>query len=220
MPSQSAAGAVKRRRKSMPFTTQRLEWQEKHRFTWLCHRNWRTAEAIVRHGSSPTVDSPDGPEDVLDWVDFTGPNVRHLSALHDLVRHWTPGAAACDFVGWLVALGGFDVDALTDQDLTPLATACAAGQFKLAHRLLSLGADCSIGVPMRATETLIHVVLRACTDMGTRRLAVNTGDDEYSELVQQLIDKGVAVDATDSNQQTALHDAAVIDVLASGLRRP
>ncbi|KAK1981025.1 hypothetical protein LZ30DRAFT_782324 [Colletotrichum cereale] len=71
---------------------------------------------------------------------------------------------ACDFASWLVAQSGFDVDALTDQGPTPLATACAAGQFKLAHRLLSLGADCSVGVPTRATETIIHVVLRACTD--------------------------------------------------------
>ncbi|KAK1948614.1 hypothetical protein LY78DRAFT_687703, partial [Colletotrichum sublineola] len=67
----------------------------------LCHRNWNTAKAIVRHGSSLTADGPDGPEDVLDWVNFTGPNVRNLSALHDLSRHWTPGAGACDFAGWL-----------------------------------------------------------------------------------------------------------------------
>ncbi|KAK2051260.1 ankyrin [Colletotrichum caudatum] len=196
---------------------------------WRCEAETET-DAI--HDGTPqvanlTVDGPDGPQHVLDWVDHSGPNVRNLSALHDLGRHWTPGAGACDFAGWLVAQAGLDVNASTDQGMTPLATACAAGQFKLAHRLLSLGADCSVVVPARPTETLIHVTLRVCTDMGMRRLAVNEGDDEYPlyllgrdeafdalpELVQQLINKGVAVNATDSNLQTALHVAVAIGEL-------
>ncbi|KAK2022212.1 ankyrin [Colletotrichum zoysiae] len=193
----------------------------------LCHRNWSMAETIVRHGSSLTVDGPDGPQDVLDWVDHSGPNVRNLSALHDLSCHWTPGSGVCDFAGWLVTQAGLDVNASTDQGMTPLAAACAAGQFKLAHRLLSLGADCSVVVPTRPTETLLHIALRACTDMGMRRLAVNTGGDEYwlyllgrdeafdtlPELVQQLINNGVAVDATDANQRTALHAAVAVGEL-------
>ncbi|GKT61108.1 ankyrin repeat protein [Colletotrichum tofieldiae] len=193
----------------------------------ICHRNWSTAEAIIRHGSSLTVDGPDGPEDVLSWIDYNGPNIRNLSALHDLSRRWTPGDGACDFAGWLVAHGGIDISAPTDQGMTPLAAACAAGQFKLAHRLLSLGANYNDHVPTRPTETLIHVALRACSDMGMRRLAVNTGDDKYSlylsgrdeafdmvpELVRLLIAEGVAVDATDADQQTALHVAATFGEL-------
>ncbi|KAK1593129.1 uncharacterized protein LY79DRAFT_188376 [Colletotrichum navitas] len=87
-----------------------------------------------------------------------------------------------------------------------------------------MNADCRAVVPTRPTETLLRIALRACTDMGTRRLAVNAGDDEYSlclpgrdeafdtvpELTQQLITKDVAVDATDANQQTALHVAVAI----------
>ncbi|KDN69958.1 putative calcium/calmodulin-dependent protein kinase type 1B [Colletotrichum sublineola] len=126
------------------------------------------------------------------------------------------------------AQGGLNVNTSTDRGMTPLATACAAGQFRLAHRLLSLGADCNVGMPTRPTETLVHVALRACMDMGTQRLAANTRDDEYSHyllgrdkafnmvlgLVHQLINKGVAVDATDSNQQTALHIATSISKLS------
>ncbi|GJC89497.1 putative ankyrin repeat protein RF_0381 [Colletotrichum liriopes] len=193
----------------------------------ICHRNWSTAEAIIRHGSSLTVDGPDGPEDVVSWIDNNGPNIHNLSALHDLSRHWTPGDGACDFAGWLVTHGGIEVNAPTDQGMTPLATACAAGQFKLAHRLLSLGANCNDRVPTRPTETLIHIALRACNDMGMRRLAVNTGGDEYSiylsgreealdmvpELIRLLIAEGVAVDATDANKQTPLRVAATFGEL-------
>ncbi|KZL82895.1 ankyrin repeat protein [Colletotrichum incanum] len=92
----------------------------------ICHRNWCTAEAIIGHGSSLTVDGPDGPEDVLSWVDYNGPNIRNLSALHDLSRHRTPGDGVCDFAGWLAAHGVINIHASTDQGMTPLATACAA----------------------------------------------------------------------------------------------
>ncbi|GJC89537.1 putative ankyrin repeat protein RF_0381 [Colletotrichum liriopes] len=187
----------------------------------ICHHNWDTAKAIIRHGSSLVVDGPDGPEDVLGWIDYNGPNIRNLSALHDLIRRWAPGDEAYDFADWLVTHGGIDINTLTNQGMTHLATACAAGQFKLAHRLLSLGTNCNDRVPTRPTETLIHVALRACNDMGMRRLAVNAGDHEYLlslsgrdeafdmvlELVQLLL-HGVDVDATDASEQMALHVGA------------
>ncbi|GKT52018.1 tankyrase-2 [Colletotrichum spaethianum] len=124
----------------------------------ICHHNWDTAKAI----------------DVLGWIDYNGPNIRNLSALHDLSRRWAPGHDACDFADWLVAHGGIDINTMMDQGMTPLATACAAGEFKLTHRLLCLGANCNDSVPTRPTETLIHVALRACNDMGMRRSAATT----------------------------------------------
>ncbi|KAK1993621.1 hypothetical protein LX36DRAFT_714467 [Colletotrichum falcatum] len=189
-PLRYALGAAEQRRKPMRSTTAHLEWQGR------------------RHSTSL------GPRNVLDWANFTGANVHNVSALHDLSRHLDgppePKPAIWP-AGRPMAQDGLDINASTDRGMTPLVTACAAGQLKLAHRLLSLGADRNAGVPTRPTETL---PTRGTTDV---RINYLLGRDEAFRtalgLVPRLIDKEVAADATDSVQQTALHVAASIGEL-------
>ncbi|KAK2051035.1 ankyrin [Colletotrichum caudatum] len=195
----------------------------------VCSRNPGAAERLMEGGASATVDGPDGPEVDGNLIPH---NVRDWTILHDLSRVRAPGNAAADLIKRLVAKGLVDVGAATRDGTEPLATACAAGQYRIAIALLESGANCHARILSRPSHTILHVALDACYEMGTAPLARGTSDgyvdylegrqqdfDALATLATLLIQKGLNVDVTDGHGRTALHvaaklgDVGVVDAL-------
>lgn len=142
----------------------------------VCHAAYDVAKVLLQHGASAEVDGPDYD---LDWFQASGTNTRHWSVLHDLSRIRLPGQATMEFADWLVNAHHVDLELVNSRNDTPLGTACEAGQFRLARKFLSLGADANAAPP---GTTLAHSALQTCGDMGTRRLAREEGTPETYSL--------------------------------------
>ncbi|KAF4475512.1 Ankyrin-2 [Colletotrichum fructicola Nara gc5] len=132
----------------------------------VCYTNYDVAKELLRHGARIEVD---------------GPNIRHWSVLHDLNRIRLPSHATTDFADWIMNKCHADLELVDSHNKAPLATACEAGQFRLARKLLSLGANPHAASP---GTTLAHFALQTCGDMGTRPLARDEGTPEtYSRYI-------------------------------------
>ncbi|KAF4474292.1 hypothetical protein CGGC5_v017209 [Colletotrichum fructicola Nara gc5] len=83
------------------------------------------------------------------------------------------------FADWIMNKCHADLELVDSHNKTPLATACEAGQFRLARKLLSLGANPHAASP---GTTLAHFALQTCGDMGTRPLARDEGTPETRPL--------------------------------------
>ncbi|KAF4426977.1 Ankyrin repeat and protein kinase domain-containing protein 1 [Colletotrichum fructicola] len=92
----------------------------------VCYTNYDVAKELLRHGARIEVD---------------GPHIRHWSALHDLSRIRLPSHATIDFADWIMNKCHADLELVNSRNKTPLATACEAGQFRLARKLLSKPSD-------------------------------------------------------------------------------
>ncbi|KZL80701.1 ankyrin repeat protein [Colletotrichum incanum] len=188
----------------------------------VCSRSFEATEWLVEGGARMTADNPDGPE--IDGHLFL-PNVRGRTTLHELSRLRAPGSDATDFAKHAITNGSVDVGATTSEGVEPWATACSAGQYKITIASWSLesNVDCRTRIPSWPSDTILHVALDACYDMGTAPLAYDTGNGcadclegrhqdlvALAYLVNLLIQNGLDVDAQDGDDRTGLHIAATL----------
>ncbi len=107
------------------------------------------------------------------------------TALHHAARSTDPGVAA------LLRDAAAEIDALNHDGQTPLAIACAAGNWRLARFLLERGAQAE---PAGGQPTL---------------LSAAAGDEDDPAGVQLLLKHKARIDARDARGRSALHEAAL-----------
>ena len=105
--------------------------------------------------------------------------------LHHAARSTDPGVAA------LLRDAAAEIDALNHDGQTPLAIACAAGNWRLARFLLERGAQAE---PAGGQPTL---------------LSAAAGDEDDPAGVQLLLKYKARIDARDARGRSALHEAAL-----------
>ena len=86
---------------------------------------------------------------------------------------------------------GADVNATDNSKLTPLIIACQKGYVDVVNVLLNAGADCNIADGQYGKTCIHTAIIRGCC----------------KELLENLIDHGADVNATDKDSQTALMTA-------------
>ncbi len=170
-----------------------------------------------------TRDSWHGRPDAVAMLLANGADVRAAdpqgnTALHHAARSTDPGVAA------LLIDAQARIDAANDNGQTPLAMACAAGNWRLAKFLLERGASVAPAgamAPLLAAATAddddpagVQLLLRHRAQLadaidgegrGALHLAAQAG---HSAIVQTLLDSGAGVDARDATQTTPLMLAA------------
>ena len=107
--------------------------------------------------------------------------------LHHAARSSDPGVAA------LLRDAGANLDALNHDGVSPLGSACAAGNWRLARFLLERGAHAEIGGGQPAL------------------LSAAASDEDDAAGVQLLLRHKARVNACDAHGRSALHEAAAAD---------
>lgn len=145
-------------------------------------------------------------EEVLSIVSNGYDYTSEIDDKNQTVLHVAAYAGHYELVEYFLGMDDLNIDAIDSHGWTPLLCAASCGHVRICLLLLKRGANPELANDQKTT--VLHYLARKCpppeSSKGKKR---NSNEDEYFRLLEEILDKGIDINAKNFMGETPLMQA-------------